>query len=158
MERNFPNGPRGRRIAIIEDNPADAEMLHFALRQASAEIETDVLGDGLQALNYLGAADGWIRFPECNLVLLDLNLPVISGFEVLEQIRAIDKLKALPVIVVSGSSNQEDIDRSYRAGANSYICKAPQLEDILAIASRLVAYWFDCVRLPDSARNPGRLQ
>jgi CheY-like chemotaxis protein len=137
MDRNRPL------VAVIEDNPADADMLRYALQQAGTPLEIVVLPDGSQALSYLRD-----NAPACNLVLLDLNLPILSGFDVLKSIKTNDTLKKLPVVVLSGSSNYEDIDRCYRAGANSYVCKPNQLSDILAMAVHLVTYWFDCAKLP----------
>jgi CheY-like chemotaxis protein len=99
-------------IVLIEDNPADAEILRFALSEADAPVEIIQFGTGPQALHYLGAnsappAEGSFS---CDLVLLDLNLPIMNGFEVLGHIRGTKHLKTLPVVVMSGSKNAEDID------------------------------------------------
>ena len=110
-------------------------FFRHALQQTGISCDIDVLEDGFKAMEYLCAGNG--HGPRCDLVLLDLNLPGISGFEVLECIKTTNKLKMLPVIVMSGSSSYEDIDRCYSAGANSYISKPSQLEDILALAGRL---------------------
>jgi len=143
---------RRPRIALVEDSPADAHIFRFALQQTGMSLEIDVLEDGLKAMEYLCAGNG--QGLRCDLVLLDLNLPGISGFEVLERIKALDQLRRVPVVVMSGSSSQEDIDRCYLAGANSYISKPCQLEDILVLAGRLVAYWFACAKLPNRTVNP----
>jgi CheY-like chemotaxis protein len=79
----------------------------------------------------------------------------LSGFELLERIRASEGLKAVPVLVMSGSSNPTDVERCYGAGANSYICKPRHLADLFFIGFQLVAYWSKCVKLP--AKRSGGL-
>ena len=142
--------PRRFAIVVVEDNPADAEMLRVALAQAGAPVDIEVMPNGQAALEYLGVVEG--KSPNgshpCDLVLLDLNLPCMNGFEVLERLRKAEHLKTLPVVMMSGSSNNEEIDRSYRLGANSYICKPPHLQEIFSTAERIVHYWFGCVKLP----------
>src|ERR1700735_218430 len=117
------------RIAMAEDNPADARMMRMALEQAGIPIEVTVLTDGLKAMEYLRARGK--EAPCCDVLLLDLNLPRLSGYEVLEQIKSSEELKSLPVIVMSGSSDPTDVNRCYLAGANSYIVKPTHLAQIL---------------------------
>jgi len=141
------------RILLVEDNPADVQMLRTALGKSGMPVEIIHVRDGVQAVEYLSNQQSLARF--CDVVLLDLNLPRLTGFEVLEHIRGCDELKSLPVVVMSGSTNTDEIDRCYQAGANSYISKAIHLEEILATAAWFVAYWSRCVKLP-SRRLPGR--
>ncbi len=134
------------RILIVEDNPADAQILEMALERTGAPLEVVLVEDGVKAMEYLTANSG-----RCDLVLLDLNLPRFSGFEVLDRIRSSNELKSLPVVVLSGSADTGDVDRCYRAGANSYICKSTHLVDILSAAAQIVAYWSQCVKLPSGS-------
>jgi CheY-like chemotaxis protein len=134
------------RILLVEDNPADAQMLRTALAKAGMPVEITHLKDGAEAVEYLQTGHTPTR--PCDVVLLDLNLPRLTGFEVLEQIRGCDELKSLPIVIMSGSTNADEIDRCYQAGANSYICKPIQLDEILSTAASFVAYWSNCVRLP----------
>ena len=130
-------------LALIEDSPAEARLLQHALRQTGIPVEVRVLRDGIEAVDYFTAgASG------CDLVLLDLNLPKLGGIEVLEHIRAQAECRALPVIVLSGSSDPADVERCYRAGANSYICKPIHLDEILVMAGQLLTYWCRCVTIP----------
>jgi two-component system, chemotaxis family, response regulator Rcp1 len=133
------------RILLIEDNPADAHMLRAALEKTGMPVEITHAKDGVEALEYL-ATDA--RSRQCDVVLLDLNLPRLTGFEVLEHIRSREELKKLPVVIMSGSANIEEIDRCYYAGANSYICKPIHFHEILATAAGFVSYWSTCVKLP----------
>jgi two-component system, chemotaxis family, response regulator Rcp1 len=142
------------RIILVEDSAPDAQIVRMALEQAGTPVEIMVLDDGLAALEFLTRNDAQPAALQWDLVLLDLNLPTISGFELLERIRASEGLKTLPVLVMSGSSNPTDINRCYRAGANSYICKPPHLADLFFIGAQLVAYWSICVKLP-SKRSGG---
>jgi CheY-like chemotaxis protein len=144
--------PKPPRIALVEDSPADAHIMRFALQQTGRAIDIEILDDGSKAIEYLCNANGGTVAPPCDLVLLDLNLPGISGFEVLECIKTNHHMNTVPVVVMSGSVSREDIERSYKAGANSYISKPAQLEDLLILANRLVAYWFDCAKLPSQNR------
>jgi CheY-like chemotaxis protein len=137
------------RILIVEDNPADAQILEMALERTGAPLQTVLMEDGVEALGYLTGGNP----DRCNLVLLDLNLPRLSGFEVLDHIRSRDDLKGLPVVVMSGSADANDVDRCYRSGANSYICKPTHLVDILSTAAQIVTYWSQCVKLPSGNRG-----
>jgi CheY-like chemotaxis protein len=131
------------RIAVVDDNPSEAQMLEMALRETGEPLQIDILEDGVAAMDYLAA-----KPTRCDLVLLDLNLPRLTGFEVLERLRRDDRFKGLPVVILSGSSNSEEILRCYRAGANSYICKPLHLGDIIAMAGHVVDYWAKTVNLP----------
>jgi CheY-like chemotaxis protein len=142
------------RILLIEDNPADAQMLRTALEKTGMPVEIAHLEDGEAAIEYLESDHG--NTPRCDVVLLDLNLPRVGGYEVLQHIRACEELKSLPVVIMSGSTNADEIDRCYQAGANSYICKPIHFDEILATAASFVRYWSSCVQLPSrraGARN-----
>jgi CheY-like chemotaxis protein len=134
------------RILLVEDNPADAQMFRTALGKTGMPVEMTHVKDGVEAIQYLAKNP---KAPQhCDLVLLDLNLPLLSGFEVLDYLRSTDELKRLPVVIMSGSTNTEEIDRCYQCGANSYICKPIHLNEIFSTAAALVAYWSNCVKLP----------
>jgi two-component system response regulator len=135
-----------RKILIIDDNPADSKMLKSAIARRDPSIETMVLEDGEEAIKYFSSG----RWPDAppELILLDLNLPLVSGFEVLEFLKANPELRRFPVVVLSGSSNPFEIERCYAAGANSYICKPVGLQQVFDMAAQIVSYWFDHATLP----------
>ena len=143
------------RILLVEDNPADAQMLRTALGKTGLPVEITHLRDGVEAVEYLASEQKPAKC--CDVVLLDLNLPRLNGFEVLEQIRSCEELKSLPVVIMSGSSNADEIDHCYQAGANSYICKPIHLDEILATAAWFVAYWSNCVKLPRRSEGSSAL-
>src|SRR5260221_2280407 len=101
-----------RKLVIIEDNPADAKTLRVALSRRDPSLETVVLEDGARAIAYFSPdhRDGSQSLP-CDLIVLDLSLPRVSGFEVLDHLKADPRLKGCPVVVLSGSSSQQDITR-----------------------------------------------
>ena len=81
-------------------------------------------------------------------VLLDLNVPIINGFEILERVKNDKKLKRIPVIILSGSSNDDDIERCYQAGANCYLCKPGGLTEFFDMVTQLVKYWLVYAKIP----------
>jgi len=131
------------KIALVEDNPADAHLVERALHQTGEPVEVQILQDGREAIENI--TDGRNAY---DLVLLDLNLPRCSGFEVLESLRRRNEFKTLPIIIMSGSADPADIERCYRAGCNSYVCKPSHLEEIFVTARQLMTYWFKCAKLP----------
>jgi CheY-like chemotaxis protein len=137
----------GRRIIIVEDNPADAKTLRVAIARRDEAIETIVLEDGERAIEYFS---GLMTNGDTDLVLLDLNLPIVSGFEVLEFLKSDPQLRKLPVVILSGSSSQHEIERCYAVGANSYFCKPTGIQQFFDMAAQWVTYWFEHARLPRS--------
>jgi CheY-like chemotaxis protein len=145
-----------RKVLIVEDSPADARMLRMALNKRDATINTEILEDGARAIRYFSSYRDDGEIPPCDLILLDLNLPRVSGFEILEFLKADPELMKIPVIVLSGSSSHEDIERSYSAGANSYLCKPTGIDEVFDMTAQLVTYWFEHVRLPGKVSVPAR--
>ena len=141
------------KIVIIEDNAADAKILRLALSRLDRGIETVVLEDGARALEFFGKnAEAW----RCDLIILDLNLPRVSGFDVLEFLKSGADLKSTPVVILSGSRSQQDVQRCYTLGANSYICKPTGIEQVFSMAAHIIEYWFDCAELPRAASAVAR--
>jgi CheY-like chemotaxis protein len=138
----------GRKIVIIEDNPADAKTLRVALARRDPDIETILLEDGVRAIEYFSSSSFDDDADPPDLVFLDLNLPIVSGFEVLEFLKSDPQLRKLPVVVLSGSSSQQEIERCYAAGANSYFCKPTGIQQVFDMAAELVSYWFEHAKLP----------
>jgi two-component system, chemotaxis family, response regulator Rcp1 len=135
-----------RRIVVIDDNPADTNLLRIAPEEAGSRLEVQVIADGMQALDYFeNAAKAGL---DCDLVLLDLNIPVIDGFEILKQVKSNRNLMKLPVIILSSSSSNNDIERCYQSGANSYLSKPSGLQEFIGLISGMVNYWLHCARLP----------
>jgi two-component system response regulator len=133
-----------RSILLVEDNADDVELTLRALRRNRVANRVDVARDGVEALEYLfctGMHAG--RDPEDlpQLVLLDLKLPKVGGFEVLERVRADPRTKRLPVVILTSSNVESDVARSYDLGANSYIRKPVDFTQFMEAVNQLGLYW-----------------
>jgi two-component system response regulator len=131
-------------ILLVEDNPDDEELTLLALKESNILNEVVVARDGAEALDYLFGAGKFAGrdspiLPQ--LVLLDLKLPKVSGLEVLERMRAHPSLQLIPVVVLTSSSEEDDIVNSYRLGANSYVRKPVEFHNFVAAVRQLGLYW-----------------
>lgn len=133
---------------LIEDNLADQEMTRRALSRVNPEVELVVVDDGEQAMDYLLRRDVYSDANTPDLVLLDLNLPRLSGQDLIRQIREHDDLRHLPVIVLTTSHAHEDVVESYRLGANSYLIKPSRFDLFISVMEDITKYWLTLVRLP----------
>jgi CheY-like chemotaxis protein len=131
-------------VLLVEDNIDDVLLTQRAFRKAGVQASLQVAADGDEAVAYLrgdGAYGDRATHPMPALVLLDWKLPKRSGREVLQWVRQQPQFAALPVVVLTSSREQEDIDRAYGAGANSYLQKPVMLENLTELSSRLEGYW-----------------
>ena len=126
-------------ILLVDDNPDDVELTLRAFRTNNITNKIDVARDGEEALDYL-LPDGDYP-PGPVLILLDINLPKVSGLEVLRQIRTDDRTRYLPVVVLSTSSEDRDIVESYHLGANSYVRKPVVFNEFVDAVRVLGLYW-----------------
>ena len=131
-------------ILLVEDNRMDAELTLDAFHEAKLLNTIHVACDGQEALDYLFGRSKYIdrnAFPMPNLVLLDLKLPGIDGFEVLRQIKSTPILKRLPVVILTSSKEEGDRALSYDRGANSYLVKPVSFEGFLGVVRQINGYW-----------------
>ncbi|PTA67216.1 response regulator [Deinococcus arcticus] len=136
------------RLMLVEDNEADVFLMEAALEMAGLPVQLQVARDGEDALRQLRAALGGGTLP--HLMLLDLNMPRISGFEVLQAVRADPGLRHLVVVVFTTSSAQADVQRAYALQANSYLSKPATMTEFLRVVELLDLYWFGAANLPQS--------
>lgn len=131
-----------RTILLVEDNPDDEALTLRAFKKNKIRNEVVVMRDGAEALAYLlpGDGDGDGR-PRPALVLLDLNLPKIGGLEVLRRMRADERTRLIPVVVLTSSKLEEDILDSYRNGANAYVRKPVNFSDFAEAVRTLGVFW-----------------
>lgn len=133
-----------RPILLVEDNRDDETLVRRALRWSGVDCEVVVARDGAAALDYLFGLGEWNERDlgeQPLLVLLDISLPTVNGFEVLRQIRADPITRRVPVVVLTASSRQSDILSGYDAGANGYVVKPTQLPEFVDAARWLGHYW-----------------
>lgn len=131
-------------ILLVEDNPDDVTLTLRAFSKSQILNDIDVVVDGAQALDYLYARGTFSeRAPHAlpAVVLLDLNLPKVSGLEVLRQIRADPRTRRQPVVVLTSSREESDLIASYDLGANSYVRKPVDFDEFLRAAGQLGLYW-----------------
>src|SRR6266702_2575754 len=131
-------------IMLVEDNPDDEELTLRALRKANIANEVFVARDGTEALDFLFSTGRHAErrpVPMPALVLLDLKLPKLNGFDVLERMRADPRTELIPVVVLTSSSEEEDMLRSYESGANSYVRKPIEFSAFANAVAQLGVYW-----------------
>ena len=135
-------------ILLVEDNPGDARLIEEAFQDASITNRLHRVADGVEALDFVNQREGYEDVPCPNLILLDWNLPRTSGEEVLEEIKCDPELNHIPIIVLTGSSAQEDIVTSYDNQANAYVTKPVDTDAFLQVVRSLEAFWLSVVRFP----------
>lgn len=135
-------------ILLVEDDPADAGLTRAALAHARILCKLYHVHDGVEALDFLRKKGVHADAPTPHLVLLDLNMPRMCGREVLEVLRADAALAKIPVVVLTTSDVEADIETSYQLGANSFITKPVDIDQFISAIKAIGDYWFNIVRLP----------
>ena len=138
-------------VLLVEDDPDDVLFVERAFARVCADLRLHVVGDGEVALRYLRREGEFASAPPPDLVLLDLNMPKVNGYEVLGDVKNDEKLRHIPIIVLSTSSDREAMMKAYRLHANSYITKPVTTEQLNRIVELVIEYWFSAVGLPDGA-------
>lgn len=139
-------------MVVVEDSDEDFETLTWALRRLTIQNPVVRCLDGEEALDLLTGRDDYaaiIGGQRPAMVLLDLNLTIGDGRDVLSTLKQDDHLKAIPVVIWTSSSNPQDVDLCYRRGANSYIVKPTHLDKLLSAVALLQRYWLEVVTLPN---------
>jgi CheY-like chemotaxis protein len=149
-DRCVPEATTKRRIEIllVEDNPADVHLTLTALRDARSLSQVHVVTDGEQALAFLRREGDRADAPRPDLVFLDLSLPKVDGYQVLEAIKADPVLRRIPVVAISGSKSEIDIARAYDAQISAYLIKPPGVNEYFAAIRSLKELWFHAAALP----------
>ncbi|MCB5423786.1 response regulator [Altererythrobacter sp. CC-YST694] len=135
-------------ILLVEDNPADIRLTQEGLKEAKVANILHAVTNGRDALDFLHQNGAYAASPRPDLILLDLNLPGISGHQVLAEIKRDPNLLTIPVVVLTSSESEGDIVKSYEEHANCFIAKPVDFSSFLDIVSRIENFWFSIVRLP----------
>lgn len=136
-----------KRILVVEDNRAHIRLIQEAFKLNQSDYDLAITRDGVEAIAYLQQDAPYAQAPRPDLILLDLNLPKKDGREVLAEVKADPSLKRIPIVVLSTSNNQEDINRSYDLHANCYILKSKNFQGLSSMVQRLEEFWFKTVAL-----------
>ena len=133
-----------RSILLVEDNPDDVELTLRALKQYNIRNEIAVVRDGAEALDYLFATGAYSDRDTSVMpavIILDLKLPKVDGLTVLERMRADERTKLVPVVILTSSKEEQDMIKGYRLGANSYVRKPVDFAQFIEAARQLGLYW-----------------
>lgn len=149
MEFSMKDAPTPIEILLIEDNENDIEFTRESLEQSKLMLSLNVVRDGRAAIDFLRNEGEYTDAPGPDLILLDLNLPKLSGQKVLEKIKTDEDLKSTPVAVLTASEAQEDIEKSYDHHANCYITKPLGFKKFQDLVKQIESFWFSIVRLPE---------
>ena len=140
-------------VLLVEDDPADALLTREAFETHKIANPLHVVTDGAEALRFLRREDPYKLAPRPALIVLDLNLPGIDGRQVLAEIKADPDLRAIPVVILTTSSAEEDIVRSHDTHANGYITKPMDLEQFMRVVRQLDEFFVTMVRRPTTHRS-----
>ncbi len=135
-------------ILLVEDSPADVRLTREALKEAKVLNTLHVVQDGIAAMDFLHKQGQYANSPDPHLILLDLNLPKKDGREVLAEIKQDDKLRRIPVVVLTTSRAEEDVIRTYNLHANAYVAKPVDLKQFLEVIRTIEDFWLAVVTLP----------
>lgn len=140
-------------ILLVEDNPGDVRLTMESLYDARIHNNMIVASDGLEAMSCLRREGEYADATRPDLILLDLNLPRMNGFEVLNAIKEDPDLKRIPVVVLTTSQAEQDIIQSYNQYANAYVTKPVDLEQFVRVLKSIEDFWLEIVKLPNGKRS-----
>lgn len=140
--------PRRIKLLMAEDDPEDQMLVRKAFKKARVLNALDIVGDGEELMKYLRQQAPYADARRPDLLLLDLNMPKKDGREALAEIKADPQLRRIPVVILTTSSAEEDVLRSYDLGVSSYIEKPVTFSKLVDVVAAIGKYWFEIVRLP----------
>ncbi len=135
-------------VLLVEDNPGDVRLTQEAFREGRVPVHLTVASDGVEAIEILNQRGRYSSSPRPDLILLDLNLPRKTGREVLVEIKADDDLRRIPVIIMTTSRADQDIQRAYNLNANCYITKPVEFEEFVRVVQSIENFWLLTATLP----------
>jgi two-component system, chemotaxis family, response regulator Rcp1 len=139
-------------VLLVEDSPGDVRLTREAFKDAKVHINLSVASDGAEAMAFLKREGNNANAPRPDLILLDLNLPKKDGREVLAELKESPALKSIPVVILTTSTAETDINGSYQHHANCYITKPVDLEGFLKVVKSIDSFWLSVVKLPRETR------
>lgn len=140
-------------ILLVEDNKGDIVLTTEALEDGKIMNSLSVVRDGEEAIRYLEKSGEYLDKPEPDLVLLDINLPKKNGHEVLQYIKESPDLKHIPVVMLTTSSDEADVMKTYKNHGNCYITKPVEIDDFIEVVATIEQFWISIVQLPGKPRK-----
>lgn len=137
-----------RDVLLVEDSPGDVMLVREAMSSLSVPSHLHVVGNGSEALKFLDGEGEYVGCPQPDMILLDLNLPVMDGREALRHIKQHPQWKKIPVAVLSTSDSEADINASYELSANCYIVKPMDMDSFRNVIRTIDDFWLSMVKLP----------
>lgn len=134
-------------ILLVEDNEGDILLTLDAFEESKLETKVSVARNGQEALDFLNKKGEFAKAQKPDIILLDINIPIFNGFEVLHEIKQDEILKKIPVIMLTTSSNQTDIDKAYKNYCNSYIKKPLDMEEFIKAILKIEEFWLQLTLL-----------
>lgn len=135
-------------ILLVEDDEGDVDLMTEGLNKAKILISMHVVDDGIKAMKYLRHEAPYVESVTPDLILLDLNLPLMDGREVLAEVKSDEHLKTIPVVVLTTSDSEKDILKSYSLGANCYLTKPVNFSRFVEMVQSIQHFWLTLVKLP----------
>ena len=138
------------KVLLVEDNPGDIRLTRDAIRESGLNCDVHVLRDGAEAILYLKREGKYAGVQPPELIILDWNLPKRNGMEVLREIKGQEELRMIPVIILTSSESQRDIEQAYHNFANCYITKPLDHEDYSGVIKAIQNFWLSVAKLPSA--------
>ncbi|HXC92849.1 MAG TPA: response regulator [Geobacteraceae bacterium] len=140
-------------ILLVEDNPGDVDLAREALGMGKLHNSLHVVQDGMAAMDFLRKAGKYAASPRPDLIILDLNLPKKDGRQVLAEIKEDESLKRIPVVILTTSSAEEDVLKTYNLHANCFITKPIDIRQFLRVVQSIEEFWLSIVLLPNGEKK-----
>lgn len=142
---------RPMEILLVDDNPGDVRLTAEALKDGEVENRLHTAKDGMEAIAFLRRKGRYTDAPRPDLILLDLNMPRMNGRQVLAEIKEDSALKHIPVVILTGSREMDDVVKTYDLHANCYVTKPIDFEQFIMMVKSITDFWLTIVRLPSEA-------
>ena len=144
------NQPHGKpvQILLVDDDTVDVRLTREALQEGKVFVEIQSVYDGMEAMAYLRREAPYSQAVEPDLILLDLNMPRKDGREVLDELKSDPALRHIPVVILTTSRADQDVIQTYDLGANAYVVKPVDLDQLVTIVQKIEEFWFSIVKLP----------
>ena len=137
-------------VLMVDDDPDDTMLMQEALVRSGMDVHLDIVFDGADVLDYLLGLGKYGERPPTrpDLILIDLNMPLLDGVATIEMVKKHEDLKSIPIVVLSTSTSERDVARAFSAGAASYHTKPNRFEHLIGLVTILSTYWFEASSLP----------